>query len=159
MSELTPEEKRYKEEKARIEAELNKQEKDKKFSIKKEHLILIILSVLIYTILNYMLSEESPLTDVELKAEVAYRGFYFVVKNEDDFVWKNVKIEINPNDLFGGYCYEAPEIAPNTQCTVSVLEFIRDDGDKFIPLLVNPEEVFIECETPKGRGFYRGTFK
>jgi len=169
MSELTPEEKRriYEEEKTRIEAQ---QQIKRKISRKTKPstwgcLILIaLLGIAIgITALRKPSGTGSGSTikktapkreEVKLKARVTFTGTQFVIQNNNQFDWSNVRMEVNK-----GYYYNASRMKSLTEYTVGAGQFAKRDGTRFNPFSMKPQNFFIAADTPKGRAYYTGGWK
>ena len=93
---------------------------------------------------------------IEIHASVRFTGAQFVITNNDNFDWTNVKFEVNSGFLGGGYVLETPIIAAQNTYTVGALQFAKDDGTRLNPFAVKPQNIFISCETPQGKAFYSG---
>jgi len=177
LTELTPEEKRriYEEEKVRLEAQEKLRSKfgekatPAKSAKKKTSpatwgcLILIIIVVIVFISIFNETSKESgssapstPKEEIKLNAAVRFTGTQFVIQNNNDFAWTNVKLEINPGILKSGFTYKALRIEPNTTYTVGAMQFSKSDGTRFNPFSIKPKEIFISADTPKGRAYYSG---
>ena len=171
MSELTPEEKRriYEEEKTRIEAQ---QQIKRKYARKTKPrtwgcLILISLIVIII-IVSYFKIPQGTGTDrstlittqekeeIELNVEARFTGTQFIIVNKNDFIWTNVKLDINTGTFRSGYVYRVKNILPNKKYTIGAAQFTKSDGTRLNPFVIKPKTIFIICDTPKGRAYYTG---
>jgi hypothetical protein len=166
MAELTPEEKKkiYEEEKERLSA----QEKVKAEKKKKETqsgcigaIILIVLIVIGLQICGFFDSgneEESgtKTQDITLNANISFDGSQFAIKNNDTFDWTNVKLELNSGIIRGGYTLRAQLIEAGQTYTVGAMQFTKGDGTRFNPFTTKPKDIFISCDTPRGKGYYSG---
>ena len=169
MAELTPEEKQriYEEEKTRLEAQVQikkKLEKKKTSSITWGCLTLVIIIAIVWFIGIFSPSKRSEAPpppvqkkeEVELKATVRFTGTQFIIVNKNNFAWTNVKLDINPGTFKSGYVYKVSKISSNKEYTVGAMQFAKGDGTRFNPFTMKPKEIFIACDTPKGRGYYTG---
>jgi hypothetical protein len=90
---------------------------------------------------------------VDLNAAISFTGNQFIISNNDDFAWTNVKFEINSPGLFSsGYILNAPRIEAGTVYTVGAMQFAQKDGTRFNPVAAKVQELSIFCDTPKGKG-------
>lgn len=96
---------------------------------------------------------------VRLNATVHFTGTQVVVKNKDSFNWSNVKLEVNPGLVSGGYVLNVPTMKAGETYTVGALQFAKSDGERFNPFTHKPQKFSIWCDTPKGKGFYSGEWK
>jgi len=109
-------------------------------------------------------TEESPETPskplfVDLNASVSFTGNQFVITNNDTFSWTNVKLEINSQLLKSGYKLNANVISAGHTYTVGAMQFAKSDGTKFNPWSMKALSISIFCDTPRGEGFYYGSWK
>ncbi len=100
---------------------------------------------------------------VLLDASVQFLGSNFIVRNNNDFAWKNVRLELNPNGRSGAFVRKAQEILPKKSCAIGMSEFVNQEGAKFdsLPRAIKsrPQSLAVRCNTKKGSGgFWFGTF-
>jgi hypothetical protein len=88
----------------------------------------------------------------DLRAYVNFTGSQFVIRNDDEFDWVNVKMEINPGILRGGYSLETGRIVRGQTYTVGAMQFAKGDGTRFNPFAMKPQSFVITCD----RGFWSG---
>lgn len=69
-----------------------------------------------------------------LKASVRFTGTQIIITNNGRHSWLNVKMEINPGLLRGGYALEHPIIKGGETYTVGILQFAKSDGTRFNPI-------------------------
>lgn len=87
---------------------------------------------------------------VDLKASISFSGTQFVIVNNDSLDWTEVKFELNDT-----YKLKADTISAGKTYTVGALQFAKDDGTRFNPLLTKPTKLSISCHVSGGkRGFY-----
>jgi len=172
--ELSSEEKQriYEEEKARIEAQ-EKVKKEKELEVKQARdtqakkmgigclviVILIVVGVITCSLIPGDKTEESSSSTIDLKASVKFDGAQFIITNNDNFNWTNIKFEINSGLLSGGYILRASQMGAGETYTVGALQFAKGDGEKFNPFTHKVQHISIFCDTPKGGGFWFGEFK
>jgi hypothetical protein len=92
----------------------------------------------------------------DLDARVVFTGTQFVIGNNNDFDWTNVKIEINSGLIRGGYVLHASCIKANSVYTVGAAQFAKSDGERFNPFSHKVLNVTITCDDG---GFYYAEFK
>jgi ABC-type xylose transport system permease subunit len=176
--ELTPEEKRriYEEEKARVEAQ-EKVKKEKELEAKKAQekqvkkvgigcaviILIIIIIIGIGGIIGSLTpddkTEEVPSSIVDLKASVVFDGAQFIITNNDNFDWTNVKFEVNSGIFEGGYVLRASKVDAGGTYTVGALQFAKGGGERLNPFTHKVQSISIWCDTPKGNGFWFGEFQ
>lgn len=96
---------------------------------------------------------------VDLNASVRFTGTQFVITNNDNFNWENVQLEINPGLLKSGYKLNAGLMSAGYAYTVGALQFTKSNGTRFNSILIKAQSISIYCDTPKGKGYYHGTWK
>lgn len=105
-------------------------------------------------------AQELAAAGIDLNASVQITveelGGLLIVENKDGFAWTNVKFEINPGFIRGGYIYHAPRIEAGEVYTVGTFLFAKSDGTRLNIFSIKPQKISIWCDTPKGKGFYFG---
>ena len=126
-----------------------------------KHLVsLLLLGLLIILALGSGDNEgSSSSSTVDLKASVSFTGTQFVIENKDSFDWTNVKLEVNPEGLSSGYVLKSGRMEAGETYTVGAMQFAKSDGEKFNPITHKPLNFSIWCDTPKGNGFYYGSWE
>lgn len=157
--ELSPEEKNkiYEEEKVRAGAqEKIKKEKEGKEAIIKGISTLIAVIIVIglgwYFYNKLQTLPEAP-SSIDLKGDMSFDGRRFTITNYDDFDWTNIKLEINPGFVKGGFVLKIQKIGSGKTLAANATEFAKADGTILNPLIFKPQKLFISCDTPKGKGF------
>lgn len=165
QEEIEKEEKMRAEAKAKAEKEIREKEKKKK---QKQTGIgcLVVLGLIIFFIAIISIggggenqkAETTPST-IDLNASVNFTGEQFVIANEDNFDWTDVKLEVNSGLLKGGYVLRTKKMIAGETYTVGALQFAKGDGTKLNPFAVKPLNFSIWCDTPKGKGFWYGSWE
>lgn len=119
---------------------------------------LIILLVLLSIFCASCKTPPSP-TDVFLNAIGIRTGDQFILTNEDDFDWTNIRIELNKKESESGYIYKVSKIKSGSTCFLSLMSFTRSDGRRFNPYTTELINIYIQCDTPEGRGYYTGIWE
>ena len=101
--------------------------------------------------------ESSSIAD--LNATVIFNGTQFVIANRDSFDWTNVKLEINSKTFSSGYTLRTSIIEAGETYTVGAMQFAKSDGERFNPFTHKATNLSVWCDTPKGKGFYYGTWE
>jgi len=96
---------------------------------------------------------------VDLNATVRFNGTEFVITNGDSFDWTNVKLEINSKTFSSGYILKTSVMKAGEVYTVGAMQFTKSDGTKFNPFTHKALNLSVRCDTPKGKGYYYGTWK
>ena len=104
-------------------------------------------------------SSSSSSSNVDLNARVNFTGTEFVIVNNDSFDWTNIKLEVNSKTLSSGYTFEAYSMNAGQTYTIGATRFAKSDGEKFNPFTHKALNLSIWCDTPRGKGFYYGTWK
>lgn len=100
---------------------------------------------------------------VLIEASVQFLGTNFIVKNNNDFAWQNVRLELNSSAKSGTFVRKAQEILPKKSCAIGMGEFVNQDGEKFdsLPQVITsrPQSLAVRCNTKMGSGgFWFGVF-
>ena len=103
--------------------------------------------------------QQAPLpSTVDLNAYVKFIGWQVVIKNRDDFDWKNVKLEINSGFFKSAFTKKVPLVLQGQTYTVGAAEFAKPDGTRFNPFTTKCQDFTIWCDISGGRrGLYVGT--
>jgi hypothetical protein len=94
-----------------------------------------------------------------LNAAVTFDRTQFVISNEDNFDWTNVKMEVNGGVVFPGFFYNVPEIAAGKTYTVFSNRFFKPDGSQFDPSTTKIQILTIACDTPNGPASWSKTWR
>lgn len=104
-------------------------------------------------------SDTSDTAEITLNAEVTYDDGQFIITNNDNFAWTNVKFDLNSETWSSGYTYHADRLEPTTY-TVGSMQFAKSDGTMFNPFTQKPLQMSIHCKTPDGKdGWWFGGWK
>ncbi len=99
---------------------------------------------------------------VVVDASVEFIGSGFVVRNNNNFAWKDVSVELNSRISAGGFVFKTQEVHPGRTRTIGMGEFVDQDGAQFnsLPRSVTsrPKSFGIRCNTQFGGGFWLGVF-
>ncbi len=99
---------------------------------------------------------------VVIDAAAEFIGTNFVVRNKNNFPWKNVRVELNSNTNNGSFIFKAQEFPARKTRTIGMGEFVDQAGTKLdsLPRSITgrPQSLGIRCETQLGGGFWLGTF-
>jgi len=95
----------------------------------------------------------------DLNARVRFTGTEFVIVNNDSFDWTNVKLEVNSKTFSSGYILRTSLMEAGQTYTVGAMQFAKSDGEKFNPFTHKALNFSIWCDTPKGKGFYYGSWE
>ena len=86
----------------------------------------------------------------------------FIIRNRNNFVWKNVAIEINYSDAGDGFVFRVEEIPPKRSYPVGLGQFVDRDGARFdsMPRSITsrPKNIVVKCSTQGGNGLWAGIF-
>ena len=86
---------------------------------------------------------------VDLKATVIFNGTQFIISNNDNFNYNDIKMKVN-----GKFILKVQNLKAGEVYTVGLMQFADDDGNRFT-LLQKPQEFLISCKTGGGQdGFY-----
>lgn len=94
-----------------------------------------------------------------LKTTVDFNERQFIVTNNDDFDWTDVKLEVNAGLIRSGYIFKMRRMNAGATYTIGARRFVKGDGTRFNPLATKPQKFLIMCDTPKGKGFWSGDWK
>lgn len=125
-------------------------------------LVIVTLIVVVGEITSSLIfddnSEESSSALIDLKASVRFDGAQFIITNNGNFNWTNVKFEVNSGLLSGGYVLKASQMVAGETYTVGAMQFAKGDGERLNPFTHKVQNISIFCDTPKGNGFWVGEF-
>jgi len=153
-----------KEERIRAEAKVKVEKEIKEKEQKKQGIgCLILLGVII--IFAFIIfgggggenDKETQPSSIYLNASVRFTGTQFIIENNDNFDWLNVKMEVNGSILKSGFILETDRMNAGETYTVGALQFAKKDGTRFNPVTYKPQNIDIYCDTPKGEdAFWAG---
>jgi len=104
--------------------------------------------------------KEADLKSIFLDASVSYNGTQFIIENNDDFDWLNVKMEVNGTLLKSGFILRTERMEAGVLYTAGALQFAKNDGTKFNPFYYKPNNIDIYCQTPDGDdAFWSGSWE
>ncbi len=99
---------------------------------------------------------------VVIDASVEFIGSGFVVRNNNDFAWKDVSAELNSRADGSSFASRTQVMPPGRTHTIGMGEFVHQDGTQFnsLPRSVTsrPQSFEIRCNTQFGGGFWLGVF-
>lgn len=124
-------------------------------------IVVILVGLWIFnSIFSHKTSDKDTTTkNIDINASVTFTGTQFTITNNDDFDWTDCKLEVNSGFVKSGYVLYAGVIKAGTTYTVGTLQFAKNDGTRFNPFLVKPQNMSISCNTEKGHAFYYGGWK
>ena len=103
-----------------------------------------------------------------LKVYVRFTGLQFLIINQNQFDWTNIRIEVSSdtrqdhhlNGAIGtsGFMLMVPMIHSREAYPVEVTQFRREDGAKLELIAARPAKIKIWSDTPRGRGFWYRAF-
>ena len=96
---------------------------------------------------------------IDLNTSVNFTGEQFVIVNEDNFDWTDVKLEVNSGLLKGGYVLKTEKMVAGETYTVGALRFAKGDGTRLNPFIIKVLNFSIWCDTPNGQGFWYGSWE
>lgn len=89
---------------------------------------------------------------VELQAAVRYAGTQFIISNNNDFDWNNVALELNDT-----FALTVDYIPAGDEYSVSAIQFTKNDGTRFNPVLQKPLKFDITVKDANGQmSFWHG---
>ena len=149
-----------KEEKIRAEVKSEIEKEKNKSSLGTGCLGFLVLVIIVYFIMfNPFTSQEKETqpSSIYLNASVRFTGTQFIIENNDNFDWLNVKMEVNGSILKGGFILETDRMKAGETYTVGALQFAKKDGTRFNPVTYKPQDFDIYCDTTKGEdAFWAG---
>ena len=149
-----------KEEKIRAEVKSEIEKEKNKSSLGTGCLGFLVLVIIVYFIMfNPFTSQEKETqpSSIYLNASVRFTGTQFIIENNDNFDWFNVKMEVNGSFLKGGFILKTDRMKAGETYTVGALQFAKKDGTRFNPVTYKPQKFDISCDTLKGEdAFWAG---
>jgi hypothetical protein len=94
--------------------------------------------------------EEIQSSIIHLNASVSFTGTQFIIKNNDNYDWLNVKMEVNGGLLKGGFILKYDRVIAGETYTVGALQFAKGDGTRLNPFVIKPQSFDIYCYDSKG---------
>ena len=106
-------------------------------------------------------TETTPPTSsiIDLNTSVNFTGEQFIIINEDNFDWTDVKLEVNSELLKDGYVLKTKKMVAGETYTVGALQFAKGDGTRLNPFIIKVLNFSIWCDTPNGQGFWYGSWE
>jgi hypothetical protein len=158
MAELSHEEREriYEEEKIRREAQqkLKQEEQAKQAKIGCYSVIGFVVFIFILALIISLGGNDSKTTSddaITLNAIAARTLTQIEITNNDNFIWRNVEMTINPT-LTSGYDYNISIMMPGHTVTIGLLNFTKNDGTRFNPFNTTVKELHILADTEQGKG-------
>jgi len=139
----------------------NKKEK-KKSSLGMGCLGFIILVIIVYFIMfsGDNGEDEEETSYISLNASVKFTETHFIIENNDNFDWLNVKMDINGGFLKRGFILDINTIEAGESYTIGASQFAKRDGTRFNPFIYKPQKFDISCNTPEGKNaFWHGSWE
>ena len=100
--------------------------------------------------------EPPSASGVDLTASVNFDGAQFTIVNGDSFAWSECKLDLNGGLIRSGYVLNAGRLDAGSTYTVGAAQFANGDGERFNPFTMKPQNLFVICDTPRGRGSFSG---
>ncbi len=92
---------------------------------------------------------------IELNAAVRFMNNQFIITNNDNVDWVNVRMKINSE-----YRLHEDRIRAGVTYKVGSMQFANKKGERFNPFKLKPTGFFIFCDLPNGKaGNYYGSWK
>jgi len=153
-----------KEERIRAEAKFKVEKEIKQEEQKKQGTslliflgVIIIFAFIIFSGGDGENEKETQPSSIYLNASVRFTGTQFIIENNDNFDWLNVKMEVNGSFLKSGFILETDRMKADETYTVGALQFAKKDGTRFNPITYKPQKIDISCDTLKGEdAFWSG---
>lgn len=146
---------------ARARAEKEVKEKKQKEDQKNKGigcLVLIGLVIIFYFVIfgggGGDKEEETESSLVHLNASVSFTGTQFVIVNDDNYDWVDIKMEVNGSLLKSGFILKTNRMEAGETYTVGALQFAKNDGTRFNPTVYKPKSFTISCDTPDGENAF-----
>lgn len=102
--------------------------------------------------------ETTTPTTIDLSASVIFTESQFVITNLDDFDWTNIKLDVNSGIVKSGYVLKTQRMEGGEVYTVGAMQFAKGDGTRLNPFTTKVLNFTISCDTPRGHGFWKGSY-
>ena len=136
---------------AEVRAERAEIEKKKSSPLGIGYLVFIILAAIIYSWSSTPTKkEETQSSIIYLNASVSFTGTQFIIKNNDNYDWLNIKMEVNGGLWKGGFILKYDRVIAGETYTVGALQFAKGDGTRLNPFVIKPNSFDIYCYDSKG---------
>ncbi|HEY3265780.1 MAG TPA: hypothetical protein VGM37_02550 [Armatimonadota bacterium] len=98
---------------------------------------------------------------MELKAGVVVRDGFVYIRNGNSFDYVDLRLELNPGLISGGWEVQWPVIGAGHTVKVPIWRFTKGDGERFNLYRYEVKHLAIHCDTRPnhGRGNWFGGFK
>ena len=138
---------------------ISDEKEEQKSSLRKVVLVLLLLTVIVVSLyLTLLITQKTQ--PIPLNASVSFTETQFIIENDDNFDWLNVKMEVNGSFLSSGFILETYRIKAGGTYTVGALQFAKKDGTRFNLFIYKPQKIDISCDTPKGENaFWAGNWE
>lgn len=99
---------------------------------------------------------------IAIDAAAEFTGSNFVVRNRNNFAWRDISVELNSNTSSGRFVFKTQAMPPGRVRTIGMEEFVGRGGAQFdsLPRSVSsrPKSIGIRCNTQVGSGYWLGIF-
>jgi len=138
---------------------ISDEKEEQKSSLRKVVLVLLLLTVIVVSLyLTLLITQKTQ--PIPLNASVSFTETQFIIENDDNFDWLNVKMEVNGSFLSSGFIFEIYRIKAGGTYTIGALQFAKKDGTRFNLFIYKPQKIDISCDTPKGENaFWAGNWE
>ena len=106
---------------------------------------LLLLAITAGILVGSGLCTRAPET-AEISPAITNTELEFIVTNNDTFDWMNAQLELN-----NAFRYEIAAIHAGETLHLKLQDFAQADGTRFDPVSEAPSNLFISCDTPKGK--------
>ena len=97
------------------------------------------------------LENDRKIAAEELQAIVKFDQNQFFITNENEFDWKDIRMEINSPTLGTGYILEHPLMEAGKTYEVGSMQFALKDGTRFNPFKLKAHKFQIRVRIPSGK--------
>lgn len=100
---------------------------------------------------------DAPQVDIlgthDINATILRQEGGLIVINQDRYAYRQVSVILNSSGLWGGFFFEAPQLAPGAQVVIAYEQFVtKKEARRFVPSLYKIEGVTLRCKTDYGVG-------
>jgi hypothetical protein len=96
---------------------------------------------------------------LKIEAAIHPRERFIVIRNGNDFTWRNLEMELNPGKTFRGFAFRIDQLGPGKDITINDLSFASERNERFDLTSHRLIRLQLVCDTASGKGYFIGSLK